>query len=58
MPLLSMPYTLSWRKWVQVAMWGGLPDTALRNGIIAHPTMAEGLNLLFANVPARRDGAT
>jgi len=53
-----MPYTLSWRKWVQVAMWGGLPDTALRNGIIAHPTMAEGLNLLFANVPARRDGAT
>ena len=35
---------------VQVAMSGGLPFTALRDGILAHPTMAEGLNLLFANV--------
>ena len=34
---------------VQVAMLGGLPFTVLRDGIIAHPTMAEGLNLLFAN---------
>jgi pyruvate/2-oxoglutarate dehydrogenase complex dihydrolipoamide dehydrogenase (E3) component len=34
---------------VQTAMWGGLPYTMLRDGIYAHPTMAEGLNLLFAN---------
>lgn len=32
---------------VQAAMWGDLPYTMLRDGIIAHPTMAEGLNLLF-----------
>jgi len=36
---------------VQVAMWSQLPYTALRDGILAHPTMAEGLNLLFSNVP-------
>jgi hypothetical protein len=34
---------------VQTAIWGGLPYTVLRDGIYAHPTMAEGLNLLFAN---------
>ena len=38
---------------VQTAMWGGLPYTAFRDGIIAHPTMAEGLNMLFANIPER-----
>jgi pyruvate/2-oxoglutarate dehydrogenase complex dihydrolipoamide dehydrogenase (E3) component len=32
---------------VQMAMLGGLPFTALRDGILAHPTMAEGLNMLF-----------
>jgi len=37
---------------VQMAMLGGLPYTALRDGILAHPTMAEGLNLLFATVSA------
>ena len=37
---------------VQTAMWGGLRYTAFRDGIIAHPTIAEGLNLLFARVPA------
>jgi probable pyridine nucleotide-disulfide oxidoreductase len=36
---------------VQVAMWAQLPYTAFRDGILAHPTMAEGLNLLFSNVP-------
>ena len=35
---------------VQAAMWGNLPYTMLRDGILAHPTIAEGLNLLFANV--------
>ena len=33
---------------VQTAMRGKLPYTALRDGILAHPTMAEGLNYLFA----------
>lgn len=35
---------------VQTAMMGGLPFTALRDGIFAHPTIAEGLNMLFAGV--------
>lgn len=39
---------------VQVAMLGGLPFTALRDGILAHPTLAEGLNMLFATLAARR----
>jgi pyruvate/2-oxoglutarate dehydrogenase complex dihydrolipoamide dehydrogenase (E3) component len=37
---------------VQMAMLGGVPYTVLRDGILAHPTLAEGLNLLFANVHA------
>jgi pyruvate/2-oxoglutarate dehydrogenase complex dihydrolipoamide dehydrogenase (E3) component len=37
---------------VQTAMWASLPYTVFRDGIIAHPTIAEGLNLLFAKVPA------
>jgi len=36
---------------VQVAMIAGLPFTALRDAIFAHPTMAEGLISLFSNVP-------
>ncbi len=36
---------------VQVAMAGGLPYTALRDAVLTHPTMAEGLNVLFAAVP-------
>jgi pyruvate/2-oxoglutarate dehydrogenase complex dihydrolipoamide dehydrogenase (E3) component len=36
---------------VQAAMLAGLPYTGLRDAIIAHPTMAEGLNALFSNVP-------
>jgi pyruvate/2-oxoglutarate dehydrogenase complex dihydrolipoamide dehydrogenase (E3) component len=39
---------------VQTAMLGGLPFTLLREAILAHPTMAEGLNFLFAAVPAAR----
>ncbi len=35
---------------VQMAMLGGLPYTVLRDGILAHPTMAEGLGMLFAKV--------
>jgi pyruvate/2-oxoglutarate dehydrogenase complex dihydrolipoamide dehydrogenase (E3) component len=33
---------------VQVAMLSRLAYAALRDGIFAHPTMAEGLNLLFS----------
>jgi pyruvate/2-oxoglutarate dehydrogenase complex dihydrolipoamide dehydrogenase (E3) component len=36
---------------VQAAMLAGLPYTRLRDAVIAHPTMAEGLNSLFSNVP-------
>jgi pyruvate/2-oxoglutarate dehydrogenase complex dihydrolipoamide dehydrogenase (E3) component len=32
---------------LQVAMMGGLPYTALRDGIFSHPTLAESLNNLF-----------
>ena len=36
---------------VQMAMLGGLPYTAVLDAVIAHPTMPEGLILLFGNVP-------
>ena len=39
---------------LQIAMMGGLPYTAFRNGIFAHPTLAESLNNLFATVEGRR----
>ena len=38
---------------VQTAMLAGMPYTGLRDAIIAHPTMAEGLGVLFTNVAAR-----
>jgi len=34
----------------EIAMMGKLPYTALRDGIFAHPTLAESLNNLFANL--------
>jgi pyruvate/2-oxoglutarate dehydrogenase complex dihydrolipoamide dehydrogenase (E3) component len=39
---------------VQTAMLGGLPYTLLRDAIFAHPTTAEGLNVLLRSVPARQ----
>jgi pyruvate/2-oxoglutarate dehydrogenase complex dihydrolipoamide dehydrogenase (E3) component len=36
---------------VQTAMLAGAPYTALRDAILTHPTMAEGLTVLFANEP-------
>lgn len=36
---------------VQTAMLARLPYTVLRDAILTHPTMAEGLNTLFGNVP-------
>jgi pyruvate/2-oxoglutarate dehydrogenase complex dihydrolipoamide dehydrogenase (E3) component len=38
---------------VQTAMLGKLPYTALRDAILSHPTMAEGLGILFTRVPPR-----
>jgi pyruvate/2-oxoglutarate dehydrogenase complex dihydrolipoamide dehydrogenase (E3) component len=38
---------------VQLAMSAGLPYTALRDLIVTHPTLAEGLVYLFASVPGR-----
>jgi pyruvate/2-oxoglutarate dehydrogenase complex dihydrolipoamide dehydrogenase (E3) component len=38
---------------VQTAILAGLPYTAMRDAILAHPTMAEGLVSLFSNVPAQ-----
>ena len=35
---------------LQLAMMGGLPYTALREGVFAHPTLAESLNNLFAHL--------
>jgi pyruvate/2-oxoglutarate dehydrogenase complex dihydrolipoamide dehydrogenase (E3) component len=38
---------------VQTAMLAGMPYTGLRDAIITHPTMAEGLVGLFSRIPAR-----
>ena len=38
---------------MQTAMLGRLPYTILRDAILTHPTMSEGLNQLLANIPAR-----
>jgi hypothetical protein len=38
---------------VQTAMLAELPYSKLRDAVISHLTMAEGLGFLFANVPAR-----
>lgn len=38
---------------VQMAMLAGLPYQKLRDAVLTHPTMAEGLGFLFEKVPAR-----
>jgi pyruvate/2-oxoglutarate dehydrogenase complex dihydrolipoamide dehydrogenase (E3) component len=38
---------------MQTAMLGHLPYMVLRDAILTHPTMSEGLNQLLANIPAR-----
>ena len=35
---------------IQVAMMGKLPYTALRDAVLTHPTLAEGLNTLFMTI--------
>lgn len=37
---------------VQIAMLAGLPYTALRDAILTHPTLPEGLDALFSNMPS------
>ena len=37
---------------VQTAMLAGMPYTGLRDAILTHPTMAEGLGALFLKVPS------
>jgi pyruvate/2-oxoglutarate dehydrogenase complex dihydrolipoamide dehydrogenase (E3) component len=37
---------------VQTAMLGKLPFSVLRDSVLAHPTMAEGLNYLFGSAMA------
>jgi pyruvate/2-oxoglutarate dehydrogenase complex dihydrolipoamide dehydrogenase (E3) component len=39
---------------VQVAMIAGLPYTTLRDAIFTHPTLPEGLVVLFSNVPVKK----
>ena len=43
---------------VQTAILAKLPYQTLRDAILAHPTMAEGLGSLFENVPARAISAS
>ena len=40
---------------VQAAMLAELPYSSLRDAVLAHPTMAEGLGPLLSNVPARAE---
>ncbi len=40
---------------VQVAMIGKLPYTALRDAVLTHPTLVEGLIPLFSSVPSVHD---
>ncbi|HEY4163192.1 MAG TPA: mercuric reductase [Dongiaceae bacterium] len=42
---------------MQTAMLAGLPYSAVRDTMFAHPTTAEGLGFLLANVPARPEAA-
>ena len=48
---LFHPWSAEVMAVVQVAMLAGLPYTALRDAILTHQTMAEGLAALFSSVP-------
>jgi pyruvate/2-oxoglutarate dehydrogenase complex dihydrolipoamide dehydrogenase (E3) component len=37
---------------VQIAMIAGLPYTALRDAVLTHPTLVEGLTALFSSIPS------
>jgi len=38
---------------VQLAMLGNLPFTTIRDAVLTHPTLIEGLIPLFSSVPAK-----
>jgi pyruvate/2-oxoglutarate dehydrogenase complex dihydrolipoamide dehydrogenase (E3) component len=40
---------------VQIAMIAGLPYTALRDAILTHPTLVEGLAPLFSSAPSMQN---
>jgi pyruvate/2-oxoglutarate dehydrogenase complex dihydrolipoamide dehydrogenase (E3) component len=40
---------------VQIAMIAGLPYTALRDAVLTHPTLVEGLHPLFSSQPSAHD---
>jgi pyruvate/2-oxoglutarate dehydrogenase complex dihydrolipoamide dehydrogenase (E3) component len=40
---------------VQIAMVAGLPYTALRDAMLTHPTLVEGLIPLFSSVPSAQN---
>ena len=42
---------------VQIAMIGKLPYTAIRDAVLAHPTLAEGLIVLFSSTPVIKRAA-
>jgi CRP-like cAMP-binding protein len=42
---------------VQIAMIAGLPYTALRDAVLTHPTLVEGLIPLFSSVASAHHGA-
>jgi pyruvate/2-oxoglutarate dehydrogenase complex dihydrolipoamide dehydrogenase (E3) component len=42
---------------VQIAMIAGLPYTALRDAVLTHPTLVEGLSPLFSSVPTAHNAA-
>jgi pyruvate/2-oxoglutarate dehydrogenase complex dihydrolipoamide dehydrogenase (E3) component len=39
---------------VQIAMYAGLPYTALADCVIAHPTMTEAINVVFSSAMGRK----
>jgi pyruvate/2-oxoglutarate dehydrogenase complex dihydrolipoamide dehydrogenase (E3) component len=43
---------------VQVAMIAGLPYTALRDAVLTHPTLAEGIGVLFSSQPVAQNQRT
>lgn len=42
---------------VQIAMIAGMPYTALRDAVLTHPTLVEGLIPLFSSMPTEHDAA-
>jgi len=43
---------------VQIAMIGGLPYTVLRDAVLTHPTLIEGLIILFSTTPTPQNAVS